>query len=125
MRLIVGVLACVAASAVTLAVADPPPAPAAAPSATASATPTPAATPAAASATPVVDDDRALRAAGYKPQMKGGQKMWCRKEEVTTGTRLSRDKESCNTPEALKEQIKNGREITERAQNNQMNKSGN
>ena len=122
MRLIVGVLACVAASAAIVAIADPPAAPAAAPSATASATPTAATTE---SAQPTIaNDEAALRAAGYKPQMKGGQKMWCRKEAVTTGTRLTRDKETCNTADQLKEQIHNGREIIERAQNNQLNKFG-
>lgn len=122
MRLTVGVLACVVASTVTIAMADPETAPTAAPSATASATPTPAAAEAAKPA--LVSDDKALLAAGYKPQMKGGQKVWCRREEQTTGTRLTRDKETCNTPEFLKEQIKNGREIIERAQNNQLNKFG-
>ena len=122
MRLIVGVLACVAASAVTVAVADPPAAPAAAPAASASATPTPAA--AQSAKTSVPSEESALLAAGFKPQMKGGQKVWCREEQQTTGTRLSRSKQSCNTAEALKEQIKNGREIIERAQNNQQNKFG-
>jgi|SRR5579862_221760 len=119
MRLIAGVLAGIAASAVTVAMADPPAAPAAA---TASATPTSAAVD---SAKPNVEiDDKTFRAAGYKPQMKGGQKVWCRKEEQTTGSRVGRDKETCNTPEVLKEQLKNGREIIERAQNNQQNKFG-
>lgn len=122
MRLIVGVLACVAASAVTVAMADPPASPAAAPSATASTTATPAADSAKAS---ISNDDGALLAAGYKPQMRGGQKVWCRREAQTTGTRLSRDKETCNTADTVKEQLKNGREMTERSQKNQLNKGGN
>jgi hypothetical protein len=117
MRLIIGMLACVAASAVTVAMADPPAATTTAPSATA---------PAADAAKPSVSmDDDTLRAAGYKPQMKDGQKVWCRKEAQTTGTRLSRDKETCNNADVIKEQLKSARETTERSQKNQLNKQGN
>lgn len=125
MRLIVGVLACAVASAVTIASADPPAAATAATSATASATPTPAAAPAVDAAKPDVNiDDKALLAAGYKPEMKDGQKVWCRHEKQTTGSRVARDKETCSSAEIIKEQLKNAREMTERSQHNQLNKQG-
>ena len=117
MRLIIGVLACVAASAVTVAMADPPAATTTAPAATTSATD---------AAKPNVSmDDKTFLAAGYKPQMKGGQKVWCRKEEQSTGSRVARDKETCTSADVLREQLKNAREMTEHSQNNQLNKTGN
>jgi hypothetical protein len=121
MRPIVGVFALLAFGATTVALADPP----AAPAAVASTTPSAAAPTAAAAVPDVGTDERSFLSAGYKPKMQGGTKMWCRKEEVQTGSRLSRDKDSCFTAEAIKEQLKNGREITERAQSNQVNKFGN
>jgi hypothetical protein len=84
--------------------------------------PTTSSTPAAAPAEPkAILEDKPLREAGYKPQIIDGQRMWCRNATPPLGTRLTRAEQSCYTAEALKMQLKNGRELTERAQTNNQN----
>jgi hypothetical protein len=130
MRLVVGLLACLSAGALTSALADPlaepTPAPAAADPAAAAApaaVPT-AATPAAkvetasAAAKPAVDlDTQHFLALGYKPEMRGGQQVYCRRE-TALGSRLAPVK-NCGTIEQLKlieQQTKSGLRDTQRQQ---------
>ncbi|MDE2136543.1 MAG: hypothetical protein KGJ68_03840 [Gammaproteobacteria bacterium] len=99
MRIVVGLLACLSATALSAAFADPPAAssptaasPAAAPASTAS---TPAA------AKPADEADvRHLLAEGYKPEMHHGEEVYCRKDGVL-GSRLSTVK-TCGTVKELK-----------------------
>jgi hypothetical protein len=110
MRIAAGLLASLAAGAVTIALADPPTeaAPAAAPaeqSAPAAAAPTAApaaaATPAAPAAKPEIDKDtQHFIAEGYKPEMHGGEQIYCRKD-TALGSRLAPVK-NCGTIEQLK-----------------------
>jgi hypothetical protein len=124
MRPLTGVLALVAAGTVTLALADPPTAGTTPAANTPAAAATPAAAPTLSSAQPALTpDERDLLAQGYKPEMRHGQKVWCR-EEQTTGSRLSRGT-TCSSADVIKAHTQNGREITERSQANQINKTGN
>jgi hypothetical protein len=115
MRIAAGLLASLAAGAVTIALADPPteaaPAPAqqAAPAAASTAAstaaaPAAAATPAASAtpaAKPEIDKDtQHFVAEGYKPEMHGGEQVYCRKE-TALGSRLAPVK-NCGTIEQLK-----------------------
>jgi hypothetical protein len=84
--------------------------------------PTTTSAPAAAPAEPKpILEDKPLREAGYKPQIVDGRRMWCRNATPPLGTRLTRNEQSCYTAEALKMQLQNGRELTERAQTNNQN----
>jgi hypothetical protein len=64
-------------------------------------------------------DDHSLMSRGYKPQMKNGQKLWCR-EYVSTGTRLVRNQEECTTADVIKQRTDNARAMTDRAQSNML-----
>jgi hypothetical protein len=123
MRFLIGALAVVAAGTVTLAVADPPAAPAAAAAPTAATDSAAANTASATSAasTPSADD-KALRAQGFKPKMRSGQKLYCR-EEPMLGSRVQ-VKETCGTPEQLKNRTDSARDATEQSQRIQVNKTG-
>ena len=113
MRIAAGLLASLAAGAVTIALADPPteaapaaaPAQQAAPAAAATAAapaaaPAPAA-PATPAAKPEIDKDtQHFVAEGYKPEMHGGEQVYCRKE-TALGSRLAPVK-NCGTVEQLK-----------------------
>jgi hypothetical protein len=123
MRFTVPVLACVTAGAISLALADPStPAqqqPAAAPSSSA-----PAAAPATAAATPpakpaVDPDEKRLIAMGYRPEMRNGERVFCRREEVL-GSRLS-VKKLCGTPKDLQAAQTAYREELEGQQHVQIN----
>ena len=143
MRLFSGVLACVFIGAGSVALAeDPPPsatdnsastapaaaAPSAAPATTA-ATPAPvasatksavtvtaAATPPAA---PEVDPiEKHFISEGYRMQMRNGEKVFCRREEVM-GTRLGSNNMTCSTAEVLKQTEAQAHATVERAQNQQ------
>jgi hypothetical protein len=138
MRFVVGALACMAVGGISLALADPsttasarsPPSAPSAPSAPAAAAPTPApATPApatpqaapAAAATPAIDpEEKRLLAEGYRMQMRHGEKMFCRREEVL-GSRLE-GKMSCTTAAQLQATRDRAREAAERAQRQQTNR---
>jgi hypothetical protein len=115
MRIAVGLLACLSAGALTSALADPPaestpPAtaaqatPAAAPAAptsTASApAPDAAATQAAAAKAELDRDTRHFLVEGYKPEMRNGEQVYCRRE-TALGSRLAPVK-NCGTIEQLK-----------------------
>jgi len=132
MRFVVVVLACacMAVGGISVARADPPTTPSAAtpapatPAATAPA-PTTAvgATPQAASAvaTPAIDpEEKRLLAQGYRIQMRNGEKVFCRTEEVT-GSRLAQ-RLTCGTAAQLKVAQQLSKEALERAQRNGANK---
>ena|ERR1700761_4707083 len=122
MRLVVGVLACVVASSISVAVADPPAANAPSPSDTTAMTSStaPPGTPAADATTGA--DEKRLRSLGYKPEMHNGNKLWC-KTESSLGTRLG-DTKHCGTAESLAHVTNNSREMTEAAQRVQLNPTG-
>jgi hypothetical protein len=109
MRIAVGLLTCLAAGALTCAFGDPatpPPATTPAPAASAAGKPTaqaPAVAPAAAAAASreeLDQDTRHFLAEGFKPEIHGGQQLYCRKETVV-GSRLSAVK-NCGTIGELK-----------------------
>ena len=121
MRLVSGVLACIGVGAISMALADPSadapaaatpssrpaasaPATPAAPAAAAAATPAPAATTAAAATAPAASPDEQLErhflSEGYKVQMRGGQKQYCRKE-AQLGSRLGSEV-NCSSLQQLK-----------------------
>jgi hypothetical protein len=130
MRFVVGALAGMALGGISLALADPsptasPPSPPSAPSAPSApaATAAPAATPApatpqaapAAAATPAIDpEERRLLAAGYRMQMRHGEKVFCRREEVL-GSRLE-GKMNCSTAQQLKSTQEQAQEAAQRLQ---------
>jgi hypothetical protein len=110
-----------------VALADPPssssPAPEtpAAPSAATHATSTspanPTASPASSAAANAASDDaeaKRLMAQGYKPEMHGGTKVWC-KRDAELGSRLS-PRKTCGTPEELKMTVHENQEVVERIQ---------
>lgn len=112
MRIAVGLLACLAVGALTSAFADPPneaqaaPAARTAPSAPAPATAATAPAPEAAAAqataarAEIDRDTQHFLAEGYKPEMRGGEQVYCRKE-TALGSRLAPVK-NCGTIEQLK-----------------------
>jgi len=117
MRFAVGLLACLGAGALTSALADPQveaqsappqtsaaaaPAPAAAAVSSAASGAAPAnAAPAAPAAKVELDKDtQHFLAEGYKPEMRGGEQLYCRKE-TALGSRLAPVK-NCGTIEQLK-----------------------
>src|SRR6266480_595048 len=123
MRLVVGVLACIAAGVLGVAVADPAPEQSAqaasSPSTGAPAAPAPAAPqsdhPAPTVAKPAVNpEEKRLIAMGYKPEMRNGEKVFCRLVEET-GSRLGGRKQ-CGTPQELKAAQTATREEVEKAQ---------
>ena len=75
----------------------------------------PAAASTSAPAKPAVDpDERRLVAEGYKPQMRGGTKVYCKREQVL-GSRLGAS-EVCATADQLKSSTQNSRDATEQSQ---------
>lgn len=117
MRIVVGLLACLSATALGVALADPPAA--SSPTTTAPAT-TPASTAstAAPAAKPAEDVEvKHFLSEGYRPEMHGGQEVYCRKDSVV-GSRLSAVK-TCGTIEELKlmeQQTRRGVEDSQRQQ---------
>ncbi len=137
MRFVVGVLACVGAGVLTVAVADPPPPEQPARAASSSSTPAPAAqAPSAAQSTaaqsapvapalakPVIDpEERRLIAQGYKPEMRNGEKVFCRREQ-TLGSRLGEAKH-CATAEQLKVSHQETHDVMDKIQRTQKNPQG-
>ena len=122
MRFVVGLLVC--GCTVNLALAeDPPSAPAAAPAATAA--PAAPATPAPPANTTVnitakAELDRDIQhftQEGYKPEMRGGQEVYCRRE-TALGSRLTPVK-NCGTLEQLKMIEKTAKAGVEQSQRQQ------
>jgi len=117
MRIAVGLLACLAVGALNTALADPPteanPAAPAGQSAPATAaTPAAAATtaaPATPAANPDVDKDtQHFIAEGYKPEMRHGEQVYCKKD-ASLGSRVNMVK-TCGTLEQLKLQERAAKE---------------
>jgi len=138
MRIKMGVLALISVGALSQAFAMDPPAAPASPTSTsttaAATTPATSSTTAeqataAKSATATTSRDRPvnvvagdadaearlkrLRAAGYRPEVRNNQLVFCRKEQ-TLGSRF--DKKVCATAEALDEQMHIGRDLLENTQ---------
>ena len=63
--------------------------------------------------------DKHLRSEGYKVEMRNGQKMYCRKEEVL-GTRLGGSTKACSTAEQLKITEAQAHELLDRTQRQQV-----
>jgi len=132
MRFVVGVLACMGAGVLTVAVADPPPPeqPAHAtssPSTSAPAAPAPSAPQsdrvAPAVAKPAIDpEEKRLMALGYKPEMRNGEKVFCRREQ-TLGSRLGETKH-CATAEELKVSQQETHDVMDKIQRTQKNPQG-
>jgi outer membrane receptor protein involved in Fe transport len=130
MRFAVGLLACLGASALTSVLADPPTeaAPAATATQAAPAAPAPAATPDAAAAQAAAAKEAAAKAAldkdtqhflalGYKPEMRHGEQLYCRRE-TALGSRLTPVK-TCGTIGELKATEQRTRNDLEQAQQRQ------
>jgi hypothetical protein len=126
MRLIVGILACLAS---TTLLADEPAAPAAtpAPAATAPAADAPNSVlippPAAAAKTAAADEEaevKRLRARGYRLEKRDGNEVWCRKED-TMGTRLG-GHTVCRTAEQIRYEEEKVKRDVQRIQYNGPNK---
>jgi len=131
MRLVVGLLAF--AGAMNLALADDPPAAPAAPAASASPAAPAAAAPAAAAASAAQPAAAAAKATadkatvdkdiqhftqeGFKPEMRHGQELYCRKETVI-GSRLASQR-ICGTIDELKMMEMQSRSSMEQAQQRQ------
>src|SRR6266436_5147110 len=111
MRFVVGALACMAVGGISLALADPStPASAPSPPSAPSAPSAPAA-----AATPAIDpEERRLLAQGYRMQMRHGEKVFCRREEVL-GSRLE-GKMNCSTAQQLKSTQDQAQEAAQRLQ---------
>jgi hypothetical protein len=150
MRLVIGILACVSAGAIALADTPPQtptqpaassvttaPSPAAAaavavPAPAAAATPAPAAaaTPPATSATGASHEataaidprEKLLRLKGYRLEMRRGEKIYCRNEEVL-GSRLA-GRKVCGTVEELENREHLSQEMIGNAQRQQLNPTG-
>ena len=128
MRIAAGLLACLAAGVLGSALADPStdtaPATPAAPNAAPAAAATPdaaaaaqAAAKAAAEKAEIDRDTQHFLAEGYKPEMHGGEQVYCRRE-TALGSRLAPVK-NCGTIEQLKlgeQETKNGLRDTQRQQ---------
>jgi hypothetical protein len=122
MRLWAGLLTLIGAGAVSMALADPPaPAPATSTPPSSAAPAAPATPPTAAVITAPADEDlldKHLRSEGYKVEMRNGQKMYCRKEDVL-GSRLGAATKTCGTAEQLKINEAQAHELVERTQRQQ------
>jgi hypothetical protein len=139
MRFVVGVLACIGVGGLSLVLADPPvtlPGPASAPAPAASPTvpaspvaaapaeaPAPPTTTAAAAARapgPAIDaEEKRLLAAGYKVELRHGEKVYCRREEIL-GSRLGAVK-NCGTAAELRTTVQETRDRIEQVQRQQVN----
>jgi hypothetical protein len=120
MRLVVGMLAILGAGALALADA---PSPTPTQSATTTATPpAPAASPAHETTAAMDPREKILRSKGYRLEVRHGEKMYCRNEEVL-GSRLG-GKKVCGTVADLEEREHLSRDMTESAQRLQLNPTG-
>src|SRR4051812_15459074 len=130
MRNLIGFLAAISVGALsTTAFAADPPAPSAASSTSTSATTTPDKSADAKTTSSTSDgkvklvagDEAAdkqlkrLKAAGYKPEMRGGEVVFCRRE-AQLGSRFETKK--CSTAEVLERQMTAAQEITSQTQRN-------
>jgi hypothetical protein len=127
MRLVIGTLACMGAGAIALA-DTPPPTPTQPAASGVTTAPAAAATPptpsaAGASHEAAVDPrEKNLRAKGYRLEMRRGEKMYCRNEEVM-GSRLG-GRKVCGTVEQLLDREHLSQEMAGNAQRQQLNPTG-
>jgi hypothetical protein len=75
-----------------------------------------------AAATELSADERRLLNQGYKPQMRNGEKIYCRRE-AELGSRIN-SVQHCGTVAQLKTATQHGRDYTENAQRTQNNPMG-
>lgn len=108
MRPVVALLACLSAGALAPALADPP----------AATSTTPPATPATAPAPKPADDEdvKHFVAEGYKPEKRGGQQVYCRKE-TKLGSHFPTT--TCATIEQLKLQEQQAKDSLQQVQQSQ------
>jgi hypothetical protein len=92
------------------------------PSASSPASSQPAATKTTAAAALSADEQR-LIAKGYKPQMRNGEKIYCRRE-APLGSRIS-DVQHCGTVSQLATATQDGKDYVEKTQRTQLNPAGN
>lgn len=121
---------------ISAALADPPAspsttAPAAAPASAAASTPAASANAAsaakpdanaAAQASATASEEKRLLAEGYKPEMRNGTKVWCRREGEL-GSRLGGQK-VCGTPQELHMVVRENQEVVEKIQRVSISPSG-
>ena len=129
MRLVVGIFAFIGAGAIALA--DPPPPTPTQPAASTVAPPAaPVEAPSTASAASTSHDaaaavdprEKMLKARGYHVEMRHGEKLYCRSEEVL-GSRVP-GKKICGTADELQDREHSSKEMTESAQRMQLNPTG-
>jgi len=113
------------------ALADPPasttapaatPAPAATSAPVSSANAASAAKPEANSDAAASAEEKLMLANGYKPEMRNGTKVWCRREGEL-GSRLGGQK-VCGTPQELKMVVRENQELVEKIQKTSISPSG-
>ena len=68
-------------------------------------------------------DEQRLLSQGYKPQMRNGEKIYCRRE-AQLGSRIP-DVQHCGTVTQLKDATLNGQDYAQKAQRTQLNPAGN
>jgi hypothetical protein len=137
-RSLVALLGLLGICGISVTLADPPASPSAAvPAATpASAAPStpvtnanaasaakPEANAAADAAAAAAAEEKRLLADGYKPEMRNGTKVWCRREQEL-GSRLGGQK-VCGTAQELKLVVQQNKDLVERIQKTQHNPTGN
>jgi hypothetical protein len=127
MRLVVGVLACMGAGVLTVAVADPASPEQPAHAASSSSTTTAPAAPATAATTPpakpaIDPEEKRLIALGYKPEMRNGEKVFCRRE-LALGSRIAEVKH-CATAAQVKSSRQETHDVMEKVQRTQTNPQG-
>jgi hypothetical protein len=135
-RSLLALLGLLGICSISVTLAEPPaspstPAPAATPASAAASTPVTSAN-AAAAAKPEANaaadaaaaaEEKRLLADGYKPEMRNGTKVWCRREQEL-GSRLGGQK-VCGTPQELKLVVQQNKDLVEKIQKTQHNPSGN
>lgn len=100
MRLVVGMLACLGASALTVALADPPASPPSTATSPAASAPAPAPKKSESLKDEFTPDENHFVQEGYHMEMRHGTRMFCR-YEVDSGSRVTRQK-ICGTVEELR-----------------------
>jgi hypothetical protein len=127
MRFVILALALLGVGGPALAAADPAPTTQPERTATpAAAVPSPAASQAAApkTAAPALSsDEQRLLSQGYKPQMRNGEKIYCRRE-AELGSRIPAA-QHCGTVAQLTTATQDGKDFTQQAQRTQINPTGN
>jgi len=122
MRLVVGILVFVGASVIALADTPPPTPTQSATTTTTASPPAPVASPAHETTAAIDPREKILRSKGYRLEVRNGEKMYCRSEEVL-GSRLA-GRKVCGTVDELQEREHLSRDMAESAQRTQLNVTG-